>query len=74
MGEALGRALNIGREIAWLESYYFVPAKRDDLNKIRATVSEEEKRAMQSLAETIGTGPAHEPVDRSAAIVAYLRS
>lgn len=74
MGEALGRAVNMGRQIALLEGYYFVPAKRDELNKIRATLSEDEKRAMQSLVETISKGATNETRDRTVAIVDYLRS
>lgn len=74
MGEALGKAVNIGREIALLEGYYFIPSKRNELNDIRATISEEEKQSMHAIVDKISESAGSEPRVQADTVVDYLRS
>ena len=70
IGEALSRAINSGREIALIEGFYFNPNKRADLLNIRASISGDEIRAMDTLVKRLGV--LMEPSLRAETLFEYL--
>ncbi len=73
LGEALGRAVHLGREIALMEGFYLSPKHRDALLEMRASFTEDEKHALENIAERLSGAGTQDPAEWVALLIETLR-
>lgn len=53
LGEADGRTVNVGRELALMEDVYLNPKKRGDLHRIQSTIRTEARESIEEFLQEL---------------------
>ena len=74
VGEAFGRAVNVGRELAFTEEFYLNPKKRSMLLKIRERIRKEELHRLRQIQDELAGDGLNLPSDFAEQIMARAHS